>query len=137
MEALAARARKRWQLIKDRHHSRSAPDNLFTDSESSPWQLLISQFEELMKLSGASDEWQLSADADSPMQALLSGHHPLGVLHANVLEVSTHSRLAQCRPSSHHHPIPAAVIERRARAAAAAARARARASRSRSDSPRC
>ena len=65
MEALAARARKRWQLIKDRHHSRSAPDNLFTDSESSPWQLLISQFEELMKLSGASDEWQLSADADS------------------------------------------------------------------------
>ena len=53
-------------------------------SSSSPWQTLRGQFEELFSLPGA-HEYRLEYDQIS--SSLLSGAHPLGVLHANLLSV--------------------------------------------------
>ena len=77
--------RTNWQRIRDRHHPRSAADNLFTHSKSSPWTQLVCQFEELIRLDVT--EWTIEAEGDDARRALLSAHHPLGVLHANVLTV--------------------------------------------------
>lgn len=84
---LAAAARKKWKSVKLRHTSRSSPETLFTRSESSPWDMLHTQFTELMKLNGASEEWRVLVTDEASYEALLSSYHPLGVLHANALEI--------------------------------------------------
>jgi hypothetical protein len=91
-EDLADRARAKWTQIRARQdqfiqRSRGSLEALLTHTESSPWKLLHRQFDEVMKLHSASDKWGVLMEGDASCRALLSAHHPLGVLHANAIEI--------------------------------------------------
>jgi hypothetical protein len=91
-EDLANRAQAKWTQIRARQiqfiqRSRGGLEALLTHTESSPWTILHRQFDEVMKLHSASDKWGVLMEGDASCRALLSAHHPLGVLHANAIEI--------------------------------------------------